>query len=643
MRETDLFYVQGAIWCSGPDGSVVGYDIRDGKQAKQLDVSGVQSRGHHLRCYRAKATEDFLITQFRGVEFLDLNEQAHTNQDWLRGTCTYGVMPANGFLYVPPHSCFCYSAAMFRGLNAFAGERQGPSQESFPTLAIGPLDKGPAYGQIGHRPSAVENPKDWPSYRHDARRTGASASQIAGALQRKWKVGFEAELTPPVAAGGRVFVAAKNRHSIHALDATNGEQLWTFTADARIDSPPSISRGLLLFGGADGFLYCLRADDGQLVWRRRLAPAQRWMAVDGQLESVWRLHGSVLIEGDLAYCSAGRSSYLDGGLFLYAVEIETGEVKHRGQLNTVANTREDIADNEFVPSYHIEGAHSDLLVAEGGFVYLNQFKFSPDLKLQPAKYLSKEEITRRPSMNLDDKDYVNEDIFNVMWRGERMSTYDKLAGILVDENQNTGERDLGLHLFTTSGFLDTSFFNRTYWMYAKTWTGFNHSILAPKSGQLLVIGPQTTYALKAFTSRYPLSPKLDPQTKGYLLIADDNDNEPTLDPRAWGKDKGMGFSRGAPPLWHQWLPVRVCAMVLAGETLVVCGPPDVVKEGDAMAAFEGRLGSELWTISAAEGRMIAQQKLDEFPVFDGMIAADDQLYLCTEQGDVICLGVEPGR
>jgi len=291
-----------------------------------------------------------------------------------------------------------------------------------------------------------------------------------------------------------------------------------------------------------------------------------------------------------------------------------------------------------VPSYHIEGANSDVLVGQGGFIYLNQMKFSPDLKLQPSKYPTKEELTGRPSMNLDNKDYVNEDIFNVPWRGEKMSTYDKLAGILVDEKYGVGERDLGLHLFTTSGFLDTTFFNRTYWMYSKTWTGFNHANLAPKSGQLLVVGPQHTYALKAYTSRYPLSPKLDPATKGYLLIADDNDNEPTLDPRAWAKDKGMGFSRGAPPKWHHWIPVRVCAMALGGQTLVVCGPPDVVQDDDPMAAFEGRMGSEMWTVSAADGKILDKQKLEELPIFDGMIVSDGRLYLASEAGELICMG-----
>ena len=265
-------------------------------------------------------------------------------------------------------------------------------------------------------------------------------------------------------------------------------------------------------------------------------------------------------------------------------------------------------------------------------------KFSRDLKLQPTPYFTKEEITARPSINLDDKEYVNDAIFKVKWRNITYDTYDKLAGILVDENETVGERDLGLHMFTTSGFLDTSFFNRTYWMYAKTWPGFNHTNLAPKSGQMLVVGPKKTYALKAFTERYALSPSYTPGTTGYLIVADDNHNEPTLDPRAWGKDKGMGFSRGAPPIWHHWVPVRVNAMVLGGDQLYLCGAPDILDEEDPLSAFEGRLGSELWSLSAADGKVMSQIKLDEMPAFDGMIVAEERLYLATDAGEIICMG-----
>ena len=65
---------------------------------------------------------------------------------------------------------------------------------------------------------------------------------------------------------------------------------------------------------------------------------------------------------------------------------------------------------------------------------------------------------------------------------------------------------------------------------------------------------------------------------------------------------------------------------------------DVIKDDDPMAAFEGRMGSELWSLSAADGKILAKEKLAETPIFDGMIVAGGQLYLCTQQGEIICMG-----
>ncbi|MEK6234568.1 MAG: PQQ-like beta-propeller repeat protein, partial [Planctomycetales bacterium] len=415
MRGYDIFVARGQVFANASGNLIAGYDLHTGKKTTHIDPTSVQSQGHHLRCYRAKATENFLITQFRGVEFLSLdNETPHKQNDWLRGSCTYGVMPANGFLYQPPHGCFCNAAAMQKGFNAYAGPVPSVPDHQPVVDQPGPLEKGPAYGHLDA--ADQDDPKSWTGYRRDQRRAGATTNQVKGELDRRWKVNLGTDVTPPVAAKGRVFVAAKAHHAIHALDGKTGEQLWSFAAGAPIDSPPSLHRGLLVFGCADGYFYCIRADNGQLAWRRRLAPAERWIVDHGQLESVWRLHGSPTVVGDLAYCVAGRSSFVDGGLFLTAIEITTGAVKHRASLYTGSDEREDRKRNEFVAAYHIEGAHSDLLVAEGGFIYLNQMKFSPDLKLQPTRYLSKEEITKRPSINLDGKDYVNDDIFKVRWR-----------------------------------------------------------------------------------------------------------------------------------------------------------------------------------------------------------------------------------
>lgn len=634
MRPEDIFHIDGRIWTSDGKDFIAAYDINTGDKVEQKDVSAVHSEGHHLRCYRSKATVNFLITQYRGAEFLSLEDQPHNQNDWLRGACTYGVMPANGFLYVPPNSCFCFPSSLMQGLNAFVSPEKEELKNLSENFKPGDLEKGPAYGYIEKQGG---RDLSWPMYRYDSRRSGATSETISSSVKRSWKIDLGTGITPPVAANGRLFVAAKDRHTICAFDSLSGKELWTFAAGARIDSPPSIHKGLLVFGSADGYLYCIRASDGKLAWRRRMAPAQQWMAADGQLESVWRLHGSVAIIGDLAYCSAGRSTFLDGGLFLYAVDIKTGRAKYKTNVYTLSDTRTDAESGEFVAAYHMEGGNSDILVAEGGYIFMNQMKFTPELEIMDSAYFSKEEITKRPSLDLDGKDYVNEDIYNVTWRGTTYKDYDTLAGLLVDENLSVGERDMGMHLFTTSGFLDDTYFSRTFWMYSKTWPGFNISNMAPKSGQLVVIGEDNTYSLKAYTSRSPLSPTYTPQTKGYLLIADDNDNDPTMDPRAWGKDKGMGFSRGADPKWHRWIDIRAKAMVLAGDKLIVCGPPDKIKEGDPMASFEGRMPNELMILSAKDGKILARQKIDEMPAFDAMIVANGQLYICTEQGEIICM------
>ena len=68
-------------------------------------------------------------------------------------------------------------------------------------------------------------------------------------------------------AAGKVFVADVDAHAVCALDAADGHSLWSYTAGARVDSPPTYYQGLLLFGSRDGWAYCLRAADGALVWR----------------------------------------------------------------------------------------------------------------------------------------------------------------------------------------------------------------------------------------------------------------------------------------------------------------------------------------------------------------------------------------
>jgi hypothetical protein len=55
------------------------------------------------------------------------------------------------------------------------------------------------------------------------------------------------------------------------------------------------------------------------------------------------------------------------------------------------------------------------------------------------------------------------------------------------------------------------------------------------------------------------------------------------------------------------------------------------------AVWEGSQGALLLAVSAADGKTLAEHKLDALPTWDGMAAADGCLYLSTTDGRILCL------
>jgi outer membrane protein assembly factor BamB len=619
IGDQDLFIIDGVVWpgVSAVDENkqpghkeanvlAVGYDLRTGAERKRIFVENIISPEHHHRCYRNKATDRYVITSMEGAEFIDLQGTEHSQNNFIRGACRLGMMPANGMLYVPPDQCFCDPGAKMLGFTAI-----GPATKIQAVPNNQRLEKGPAYTQ--HSPLTTHE-SDWPTFRHDAARHGTTPAAVGATTEESWRVKIGGGLTQPVVAGGRVFAASRDSHRIHALDAKTGKTAWTFIAGGRIDSPPTIVNGLAIFGSADGYVYCLRAEDGALAWRFLAAPCERRIMVNDQLESVWPVHGSALVNDGVAYVTAGRSTYLDGGIQVYALEAATGKLLHQTTLSGPFPDGKTFRE----VSFYIPGANSDVLASEGGYVYMRQKKLSPDLREEKQEDLSVK-----------------------------------------------GEKDVGLHVFSTSGFLDESWYNRAFWMHAKRWPGFQLANQASKSGQLLVVDNELTYAVQPFYHRNVHSPMFFPGKEGYLLFADKNTTEPQivgdpagarkplewlpqsdyvrrdgmqkLDSEAFGLDKMIGYTRADPPVWKTFLPVRIRAMVKAGDTLFVAGPPDEFDEKDPYASFEGRKGARLVAVSAKDGKKLTEQALDVPPVFDGMIAAGGRLLVSLEDGSLMSL------
>jgi len=620
----DLFVIDGLVWRGivsvddqgkpvrkSPNALVIGWDLRSGEEKKRVLVKDLRSPEHHHRCYRNKATLRYLISSYEGAEFLDFQADNHSQNNWIRGACRYGMVPCNGMLYVPADQCFCQPGAKLLGYTALIAGPDTPLKEVPDNKR---LEKGPAFGKISNFKSHISNANDWPTFRHDSSRTGTTTMGVPSHVSIAWKTKLNGALTPPVAANGRVFVAQSDAHTIYALDRANGRRVWHFTAGGRIDSPPTIHDGLVLFGSKDGYVYCLGAADGALAWRFLAAPLDRRVASDDQIESTWPVHGSVLVENGTAYCTAGRSTYLDGGIRVYGLDPATGAIRYQSVLkgpNPFAEGERDVA-------FFVLGANSDVLVSEGGFLYMRQKKLTPDLKEIQAPVLS-----------------------------------------------SKGAQDVGMHIFSTSGLLDGSWYNRTFWMYAKRWPGFQLANQASKTGQLLVVDATKTYAVRVFYRRNVHSTMFFPGKEGYLLFADLNTNEPQLvgepgwrKPLAWlpqshipregnpgldnvgrgfGADKGIGYTRADLPVWREWLPVRIRAMVKAGDILFAAGPPDVLDPKDPYAAFEGRKGAKLLAISAENGKTLSDMDIASPPVFDGLIAANGRLFASLRDGSVICI------
>jgi len=583
--QPDVFVVDGLVWVhehqsvlmeghdiadkDNIDYAVIGVDLKTGELKRRFSTKQSFTVGHHHRCYRNKATTRFLLASRRGVEFLDLASGENHLHHWARGACLHGIVPCNGLLYLTPHPCDCYIATKLNGYFALAPQSSRmPSAEE--QVNSQRLEPGPAYTGARNTKPKTPNADEWPTFRHDSLRSGSTSTRIPTDLEISWDVAVGGRLSPPVIADKKLFVTSIDQHRVITLDAFDGETIWSFTAGGRVDTPPTIYRGLVIFGSADGWVYCLRAADGQLAWRWRAAPRERLAVAFGQLESAWPVHGSILVEDDpstdlgqaVAYLAAGRSSYLDGGIFLYALDLVTGKALSKQVLYSPDPDTGKMPPGD---ARTIPGTLADILVSDGPSIYMRQEKV----------------FARNP------------------------------------ENRD--------HLFTTAGFRDDSWFNRTRW-----------AVGAVAQAQLLVFDERTAYGIQAYPSIKP-SNFFRPGDRGYLLFAAQL-TAPQSDRPSASSARRSGNKRGLRPLWAARIPVRVTAMVLAGEALFAAGPPDVVPDDDPYAAYEGHKGAKLWAVSALDGAKLAECELKHEPTFDGMAAAYGRLYLSLNDGSVVCLG-----
>jgi outer membrane protein assembly factor BamB len=574
----------------------VGYDLRTGEVRKEIPVYDEQGYGvMHHRCHVPRASGDYILTGFPGIEFIDTSSGDVKHHSWIRGACVYGFMPANGLIYAPPHPCACYMEGKLSGFLAVAPARSG--SDHMPEGKAPKLVTGPAFGKTAD--ASARDADDWPTYRGNATRSGRYAGTLPTTLKSAWKTQLVGRLTQPVISDGRLFTVARDYQELYALDADSGDILWSRNLPGKVDSAPTCHKGMVFFGSRDGHVYALRASDGERIWRFRAAPHDKRLVAYNLVESVWPVHGSVLVQDDVLWFVAGRSSFLDGGLFVYRLDPAAGKQLSMTKILDLApdGTQPPILADVIQPT---------------------------DIGLRAATRLDM--VGAKPDVLSCD----GERVFM------RHSTFD-LEGNTIAQDTD--------HLYSPTGFLDHSWFRRTYWIYGNHFVGGAQGWAwagnTRPSGRIMSIGKDTICGFGR--DKYPPSPGNPHQMYAagerevlFSMKKQDIVSGQPNKPSRRGPPRDESKTDREPNKWSFLANLQVRAMLLAGndEVLFVAGAKgDWITSPDA---YEGKLGSVLRAISARDGSQIGEFELSSSPVFDGMSAAYGKIYVALEDSSIQC-------
>lgn len=196
---------------------------------------------------------------------------------------------------------------------------------------------------------------DWPTFRHDIERSGATDEALSLPLERVWT--FEERFRPEpafgpgfpyvtnweggvekrridfdrsdsvVAVGGRIYFGSVGDGKVYCLEAADGKVIWTFATGGPVRLAPAVQDGCVYVGSDDGWVYCLAASDGKVIWKFRAAPEDLRLPGSGSLVSLWPVRTGVLVDAGTAYFGAGI--FAAEGVFLYAVDAKTGALRWR--------------------------------------------------------------------------------------------------------------------------------------------------------------------------------------------------------------------------------------------------------------------------------------------------------------------------
>jgi outer membrane protein assembly factor BamB len=224
---------------------------------------------------------------------------------------------------------------------------------------------------------------DWPMWRYDHNRSASTPEQLADNLYLQWTVSYSPRIPvwddplnqnlmqfdrifEPIVAENKIFIGFNDQDKVAALDINSGKELWHFFTDGPVRLPLAYNKGKLFFTGDDGFLYCLNATDGKLIWKKLLAPSSVKLLGNKRFISMWPARGGIAIKDNVIYTAASIFPLM--GTFIYAINADDGSViwKNEGTgSNYILQPHRSPAFADVAPQGSFTLSGNKLLVAGG--------------------------------------------------------------------------------------------------------------------------------------------------------------------------------------------------------------------------------------------------------------------------------------
>ena len=184
---------------------------------------------------------------------------------------------------------------------------------------------------------------DWPTYAGDIRRSNETDEQLTFPLKAAWRYTcsqpprrawpepvknlnrLDFDYAPhPVVAAGFVYFGSSADDTVRALELETGEERWHFITGGPVRFAPQIEKGKAYFGSDDGFVTCVDAGTGKIIWKFDAAPTDERLLGNGRMISRWPIRTGVLVDSGVVYFAAGM--WAAEGVYVYAIDAANGKI-----------------------------------------------------------------------------------------------------------------------------------------------------------------------------------------------------------------------------------------------------------------------------------------------------------------------------